>query len=97
LADFVVDGHTRQSGGVPNMTLFTVRLHATSANRWGLELLIVEVLCPLAAPDSPMRSDFAVLTFALFIVPSSAQSTVGEVDRCSVGSPDNQMVHWIVQ
>jgi hypothetical protein len=26
---------------------------------WGLELLTVEVFCSLAAPDSPMRSDFA--------------------------------------
>jgi hypothetical protein len=29
-------------------------VHATSADRWGLELSTVEVLCPLAAPDSPM-------------------------------------------
>jgi hypothetical protein len=34
-----------------------------------------------------VHSDFAVLTSALFIVPPSAQSTVGEVDHCSVGSP----------
>jgi hypothetical protein len=27
---------------------------ATSADRWGLELLTIEVLCPLAAPDSPV-------------------------------------------
>jgi hypothetical protein len=32
---------------------------ATSAHRWGLELLTVEVFCPLAAPDSPVRSDFS--------------------------------------
>jgi hypothetical protein len=36
-----------------------------------------------------VRSDFAVLTSALSIVPSSAQSTVGEIDRCSVATPDN--------
>jgi hypothetical protein len=42
---------------------------ATSAYRWGLELLTVEFFCPLAAPDSPVahqtclvRSDFAALT-----------------------------------
>jgi hypothetical protein len=31
---------------------------ATSADRWGLELLTVEVFCLLAALDSPVRSDF---------------------------------------
>jgi hypothetical protein len=67
-----VDGHTGQSGGAPDMALFIVRwctghgivhcpVRATSANRWGLERLTVEVICPLAAPDSPVRSDFAVL------------------------------------
>jgi hypothetical protein len=44
-------------------------VRATSADRWGLERLTVKVLCPLAAPDSLVRSDFVVLTFALFIVP----------------------------
>jgi hypothetical protein len=41
-------------------------VRATSAARWGLELLTVEVLCLVVAPDSPtahhtclMRSDFA--------------------------------------
>ena len=41
----------------------------------GLEWLTVEVFCSLAAPDSPVRSDFAALTsdvctvrFLLFIV-----------------------------
>jgi hypothetical protein len=29
-------------------------VHATSANRWGLELLTVEVVCPCGAPDSPV-------------------------------------------
>jgi hypothetical protein len=40
-------------------------VRATSAARWGLERLIVEVLCLVAAPDSPVadqtcpvRSDF---------------------------------------
>jgi hypothetical protein len=33
-------------------------VRAMSADRWGLELLIVEVFCPLAAPDSPVHSDF---------------------------------------
>jgi hypothetical protein len=37
-------------------------VRATSADRWGLERLTIEVLCPPAAPDSPVRSDFVVLT-----------------------------------
>jgi hypothetical protein len=68
-------------------------MRATSADRWGLERLTVEVLCPLAAPDSPVRSGFTVLTSALFTVPPSAQSIVGKVDRCSVGSSDSPVAH----
>jgi hypothetical protein len=34
-------------------------VRATSADRWGLELLIVEVFCPFAAPDSPVYPDVA--------------------------------------
>jgi hypothetical protein len=56
-----------------------------------LELLTVEVLCPLAAPDSSVRSDLAVLISDFCTVPSSAQSIVGKVDHCSVGSPDSPM------
>jgi hypothetical protein len=37
-----------------------------------LELLTVEVFCPLTAPDSPVCSDFAVLTSARSTIPSSA-------------------------
>jgi hypothetical protein len=37
-------------------------VRATSAARWGLERLTIEFLCLLAAPDSPVRSDFAALT-----------------------------------
>jgi hypothetical protein len=37
-------------------------MRATSAHHWGLERLTIEVLCLLAAPDSPVRSDFAALT-----------------------------------
>jgi hypothetical protein len=68
---------------------------ATPADRWGLERLTVEVFCLLAAPDSPVRSDFATLTsdfctvrFLLF-----TQSTVGASDRCSVGSPYMSSAH----
>jgi hypothetical protein len=73
-------------------------VRATSADRWGLELLTVEVFCPLVAPDSlvvhrtvrcVLTSQFWLLTYALFTVPPPAQSTVGEVDRFFVGSPDS--------
>jgi hypothetical protein len=52
---------------------------ATSVDHWGLEQLTVEVFCLLAAPDSPVRSDFVALTsdfccaLLLFIA----------VDRCT--------------
>jgi hypothetical protein len=35
---------------------------ATSAARWGFERLTIEVICPLATPNSPVCSDFAALT-----------------------------------
>jgi hypothetical protein len=45
---------------------------ATSADRWSLERLTIEVFCPFVALDSPVahrtcpvRSDFAALTFDL--------------------------------
>jgi hypothetical protein len=68
---------------------------ATSADRLGLERLTIEVLCPLAAPDSPVRSDFAVLTSALCTVHRSRQ--FGIVDHCSVGSPDMFDAHRTVR
>jgi hypothetical protein len=69
-------------------------VRATSADRWGLERLTVEVLCPLAAPDCPVRSDLAVLTSDFCTVHCSVVSSrpLGAVNRFSVGSPDN-MVH----
>jgi hypothetical protein len=69
---------------------------ATSADRWGLDLLTVEVFCLLAASDSPVQSDIAdyLLTSNGQIVP---QSTVGEVDRCSVVSPDRTVAHQTVR
>jgi hypothetical protein len=54
-------------------------VRATSADRWGLELLIVEVFCPLAAPDSQHSRQ------------------LGELDRCSVGSPDSLVAHQTVR
>jgi hypothetical protein len=60
---------------------------AMSADRWGLEQLTVEVLCPLAALDSPVCSDFAALTTELCTVHSSRP--LDTVDRCSVDSSDS--------
>jgi hypothetical protein len=56
---------------------------ATSADRWGLERLPVEVLCPLTAPDGPVRSDLAVLTSNFCTV------------YCSVVSAVDRWVHTI--
>jgi hypothetical protein len=51
--------------GTPDSDTVQCPVRATSAARWGLERLTVEVLCLLATPDSPMahqtcpvRSDF---------------------------------------
>jgi hypothetical protein len=68
---------------------------AMSADHWSLERLTVEVVCPLAAPDSPVRSD---ISYCLLTSDSQtdAQSTVGEVDRCSMVSPDSPVVHQTV-
>jgi hypothetical protein len=69
-------------------------VRATSADRWSLERLIVEVLCPLAAPDSSVCSDFAVLTSNMHTVHCSSDIAV---DRCSVGSPDMSGAHRTVR
>jgi hypothetical protein len=55
-------------------------VRATSVDCWGLERLTVEVLCPLAAPDSPVRSDFAALTSDLRTVHCSSDIAV---DHCA--------------
>jgi hypothetical protein len=49
---------------------------ATSVDHWGLERLTVEVLCPLAAPDSPVHSDFTALTSDLRTVHCSSDIAV---------------------
>jgi hypothetical protein len=49
---------------------------ATSTDRWGLEWLTIEVLCPLVAPDSLVPSDFAALTSDLRTVPYSSDIAV---------------------
>jgi hypothetical protein len=76
-------------------------VRANTSDRCGLERLIVEVLCPLAALDSPVRSDFAVMTsnfcfvhYLLFIaVGRWVQLTVAPLTqrtvRCTPDSPVN--------
>jgi hypothetical protein len=54
---------------------FHCPVRATSVDRWGLELLTVEVVYPYGAPDSPARSDIADC-----LCPSDA-SNYGAVDR----------------
>jgi hypothetical protein len=65
---------------------------ATSVDRWSLELLTVEVFCPLAAPDNPVYPDVADWLL------QSAQSTVGQswpLLHCLIeqsgGAPDSPM------
>jgi hypothetical protein len=79
---------------------------ATSADRWGLERLIIEVFCRLAAPDSSVahrtcsvRSDFAALTsdFCTVRFYCSCSRPLSAGDRCSVGSPDMSSVHRTVR
>jgi hypothetical protein len=69
---------------------------ATSVDRWGLELLTVEVFCPLAASDSlvahrtvqcVLTLQFSLLLYLLFRRQRSRR--LGEVDHCSIGSPDS--------
>jgi hypothetical protein len=68
--------------GTPDSPMVYRTLHCSLsgachvADRWGSERLIVEVLCPLVAPDSPVRSDFAVLTSHLCTVHCSSVSTI---------------------
>jgi hypothetical protein len=76
-------------------------VRATLADRCGLERLTVEVLCPLAAPDSSVRSDFALLTsdfcsvhcIVVSAVDHWAQLTVAPLAhrtvRCTSDSPVN--------
>jgi hypothetical protein len=89
-----IDGHTRHG-------TVHCRVRAMSADHWGLEWLTVEVLCPLAAPDSPVRYDFVVLTSALYTVHPSAQSTVRHrwpLLRWITGqSGAHRIVRWFIE
>jgi hypothetical protein len=59
-----------------------------SADRWGLERLTVEVLCPLAALNSLVRSDFTVLTSDFCTVHCSSRWLTGY----SGGTPDSPAI-----
>jgi hypothetical protein len=73
-------------------------VRATSADCWGLERLTVEVLCLLAAMDSPVAHrtvrcvltlQFWLLTSALTLFTVHRSRPLGAVDCCSIGSPDS--------
>ena len=66
-------------------------MRATSADRWGLELLTVEYFYPFGASDSPVRFDIAdcLLTSDGQTAP---QSIIGELDHCFVGLPDSPVI-----
>jgi hypothetical protein len=80
-------------------------VRATTACRWGLERLTVEVLCLVVAPDSPVahqtcpvRSDFAAwhLTSELCAFTVYAVNHWVSGYHCSVGSPDMSGAHRTV-
>jgi hypothetical protein len=73
---------------------------ATSAERWGLERLTVEVFCLLATSDSPVCSDFATLTSVVCAFTVHHSRPLRADDRCSVSSPNmsgaHRIVRWII-
>jgi hypothetical protein len=72
-------------------------MSAMFADRWGLELLTIEVFCLLTAPDSPVRSDFVDRLLYCWLLRSQRSWPLGKFDHCSVGSPDSPVVHRIVR
>jgi hypothetical protein len=73
-------------------------VRATSANRWGLELLIVKVLCPLAALDSPVahRTVRCVLTSDFCSIHCSFVSAVDRWAKLTIAPLTHQTVQWIL-
>jgi hypothetical protein len=80
-------------------------VRATSPDRWGLELLTIEVLCPLVAPNSPVvhqtvRCVLTLQTGSDFWWSDCTVVDLGEVDCCSVGALDSPVAHrtvrWII-
>jgi hypothetical protein len=90
-----VNGHTEQSGGAPDMALFIVR--AMSADHWGLERLTIEVICSLVAPDSPVHSDFAVLTSDFCIVHCSSRQRSRPLVKLIVAPLAHRIVRWHIR
>jgi hypothetical protein len=96
---FFFAAHMRRTRLYPlNLGVTTVRwctghstvhcpVSATSADRWGLERLTVEIFCLLVA----------LLTSALQTVCSQCSPPLGEVDLCSVVSTDSPVAHLIVR
>jgi hypothetical protein len=74
-------------------------VHATSADRWCLEWLTIEVVCPFPAPDSPVRP---VVAYCLLTSCAADYRRSPTVDRwwsrrCSEGSPDSPVAHRTVK
>jgi hypothetical protein len=74
-----------KSHPLPSLDTIHCPVRATSADRWGLDFCI-EVLCPFATPDSPVRSDFAVLTSDLRTVHCSSDIAVDRWAQLTVAS-----------
>jgi hypothetical protein len=70
-----------------------------SADRWGLELLTVEVFCLLAAPDSPVahrtvRRDLSLQTVFSLLVLQTAR-TVDCWAKLTVAPLSHRTVWWL--
>jgi hypothetical protein len=59
--------------------------------------LTVEVFCPFAAPDSPVRPVVADCLLTSGTADCARSRPLGEVDRCSVVSPDSPVAHRTVR
>jgi hypothetical protein len=83
----VVDGHTGCS---------TVHcpVSATSADRWGLERLTIEVFCLLATPDSLVHPDVAVLTSDFCSADCVVVSIVDRWAKLTVAPLSQRTVRW---
>jgi hypothetical protein len=89
----VVDGHTGQSGGAPDTTLFNVRWvpRQLTVGVWSCWLLksFVFLWHQIVRCVPTLQSDFWLL--CCWLRRSQRSWPLGEVDRCSVGSPDSPM------
>jgi hypothetical protein len=67
---------------------------ATLADRWGLERLTVEVLCLLAAPDSPVYPDIWRLISDFCAADCVAVSVVDRWAKLTVAPLSHRTVRW---